>query len=188
MITEYNSKDQDFLSRSSNTYLTLMFIGPLGVLALTALGYAIAYGGRSNGFGRTRKYSRIWQGLSYMDATTIVVTIVIGVLIFLALTTYLKSRYERREIVVGLKFDDEKKELTVKTKTITSEQFTRTHKYNDLALEGNNLSDGMTPPMYDTLTLVKGNYLAGHIFLDHFTWDEKALSEMRAKLYRCVRK
>jgi hypothetical protein len=179
MIKEYISNDQDFSTRTSGTYSKLFFLVPLCSLAIVALGYAIFYHG---GRHRRTKIERIIEGLSYMDTTSIFISLTVGILIMIGLLFFLKSYYRNREIVIALKFDDNSKQLTVRTQRIDGQEFVRTHKYAELLLEYNHLSDGMTPPMYNTLTLVKGNYLVGHIYLGHFTWDMRTVSEIKMKL------
>lgn len=179
MTNEYTSRDTDFSARISNTYFKLTIMAPVCGLAIAALGYSIMY---PDGKRRIARFSGILEGLSIMDVASIAITLVIAILILTGLIAFLKSYYKNREIVIALKFDDHRKELTVKTKRIDQHEFIRTHKYSDLSLERNHLSDGMTPPMYNTLTLVKGNYLVGHIYTDHFTWDEVTLSEIKIRL------
>jgi len=183
MIKEYISSDQDFSARSSSTYSKLGFRALLCSLAIAALGYGIVY--HEGGNSRT-KVGRIIEGLSYTDTTSILVSLSIGIFIWIGLIVFLKSYYRKREIVVALRFDDHSKQLTVRSKRIDGQEFVRTHSYAELLLEYNHLSDGMTSPMYNTLTLVKGRCLVGHIFVDHFTWDNAVVAEMKVKLKKCT--
>lgn len=179
MTREYISRDSNFSTRVGNTYLKLMILVPVCGLALVALVYSIIY---RAGKRRLSRFSGFQEGLSQMDITSIVITLVIFILIMIGLISFLKSYYRNREIVIALEFDDHQKELTVKTKRVDQQEFIRTHKYSELLLEYNHLSDGMTPPMYNTLTLVKGDYLVGHIYIGHFTWDDSTISEIKTRL------
>ena len=128
------------------------------------------------------KIGRILEGLSFMDGTSILVSSVIGLIIMIGLIFFLKWYYKHREIIIALDFDDQTNQLTVTSKRIDGQEFTRTHKYAELLLEYQHLSDGMTSPMYNTITLVKDKYLVGHVYVNHFTWDETVLREIRMKL------
>ncbi|MBL0742734.1 hypothetical protein [Chryseolinea lacunae] len=178
MITEFVSTDQDFSSRVSKLYLRLALLHPVLAFWLVVLVYSIVY---HEGRARRTKLDRIIEGLSYMSATSVVVFIVVVVILVVVELIWLRSYYGKREIVVGLKFNDALKELTLKTKTTSGWEFTKVHKYKDLSFYKDNLSDGMTTS-YNTLTLAKGDEVVGHILMNHFTWDIKTQMEIEAKL------
>jgi len=179
MPKEFTSKDQDFSARTGGTYQNLMFLVPTCGLAIVALGYGIIY---HEGRGKTSKAGRISEGLSYMDKSTIFMTLAILLIVLTGLILFLKSYYKNREIVVELKFNDSSKELTIKTRTIHGKEHLRIHKYTELSVESNYRSDGMTSPMYETLSIVKGKYLAGHIYKNHFTWDSNTFLKIKESL------
>lgn len=179
MIREFTSNDQDFLARANKKYAELTFVVLVCGFSMVALVYALIY---HEGKGSWSRVGRVLDGVSNMSTTSILITIISCVLILIGSLVFWYTYFKNREIVVGLKFNDISKELTVNTKTIGGQEYERVHKYAELSWEDNHLSDGMTPPMYNTLTLVKGNYLAGHLYVDHFTWEGEILSEIKMKL------
>jgi hypothetical protein len=183
MIEEFISQDQDIVKHANTRYLKTFVLLPFFGLWMVILIYSIIY---HEGRHRRNKLDRVIEGLSYMSATSIIISILacIGVTVLFILSS--RHYFRNREIVVGLKFNDQTHEVTITTKTIVGKEYVRTHKYSELVLEKNNLSDGITS-IYNTLTFVKGQYLAGHIYLDHFTWDSGTLSEIRAKLSSSIR-
>lgn len=184
MIEEFISKDQDIVKHANTRYLKTLVLLPFLGLWLVILFYSIIY---HEGRHRRNKLDRVIEGLSYMSTASIIVSVLacIGVTVLFILSS--RHYFRNREIVVGLKFNDRTNEITITTKTIVDKEYVRTHKYSELVLEKNHLSDGITPPMYNTLTFVKGKYLVGHIYLDHFTWDSGTLSEIRMKLNNSIR-
>ena len=117
-----------------------------------------------------------------MTPVGFVLAIIVGLVIASGVILFLKSYYKTREIVTGISFDEPKKQLTIRSTTPDGQKFIRTHKYSDIRVKSDNLSDGITPPMYKTITLLNKTTPIGHIYKNHFTWDAATLEQIAAKL------
>jgi hypothetical protein len=84
------------------------------------------------------------------------------------LVAFLHLYYRARSIVVGLQFDNENKILKISTINIISPYIIeRGVTYIELSLGKKRLSDGITKPMYDCISLSHGNVLIGYFYNDN---------------------
>jgi hypothetical protein len=179
MIHELKSKDNNFLTRTNAFHLRLSLMIPLFGLALAAMS------NNELGVGHG-KLEKILNGLSHMRTSSIILTLVIFLLVAAMTVMLVKSNFENRELVIGVKFNDEQKTITVTTKTVGGVEYVRTHNYHELKLKEDKISDGMFGSDHNTVTLVKTPYLVGHIFIDHFSWDNHTQQAMLNKLRNVI--
>lgn len=179
MANEFTSLHQSFNQRRVNFYLRLLLAIPITGLLIVVLFNAPLHRVNTH-FGR--KIGRIVDGLSNMTGTSIAIIFSILLIASIIAVWLTYANTLEREIIVGLKFDDDQKQLTVKTKTIHGAEHARTHNYSELTWKNKKLSDGLTAKQFNTITLIKGPYIAGHIYTDHFTWDIFTLAQIEEKL------
>jgi hypothetical protein len=169
---EFISFDQDISNRINRLFFFGLTAGPM----LSLFFLFLYYTSRKLG-GPERRHS-----LTEITVPQLIITLAIGLVIGIAMAIYIANTKKDREIVVGLKFNDESKQLTLTTKTKSGTERKIIYKYDDLTLERHILGDGITPQTYQTLTLVKGTTWVGHIFEGHFTWETSQLSAIKDKL------
>jgi heme/copper-type cytochrome/quinol oxidase subunit 2 len=191
MTNQFTAVDTNFSSRfnPSLVRLTLIFsitffIGLVFIFAVMTTQYP-----PDNPDGtRGSKWAAHFEALANMSAISFLIIAFISVVAAIALARAEKYGRHDRELIIGITFNDEQKKLALHTKTPGNQEYRRTHKYSELTHERNQLLDSMTAGYYHTLSLVKGGrHFAGHLYLDHFTWDAHAQNQITARIKSVIK-
>ena len=137
---------------------------------------------------RGSKWAAHFEAFMNMSAISFLIIAFIAVAAAIAIARAEKYSQRERELIIGITFNDEQKKLTLHTRTPGEQEYRRTHKYDELTYERNRLPDGMTVGYYYTLSLVKGGrHFAGHLYLDHFTWDVHTQNQITARIKSAIK-
>jgi hypothetical protein len=107
----------------------------------------------------------------FLDAR--VESMILGVILFFVIMTFLHFYYKNRLFVVGLKFNEENRTLKIFTRNILSLTINEHDlMFMELTAVKKSISDGISNPMYEGLILFRSKELIGYFYNKHKMWSE----------------
>ena len=169
-MKEFNSSylNIDLKSRVNRARKSMAF--GLFVMTILIIGYfKISYGNDDNSLTKISNSEWLYTGL--FGASIAIISVLLSNKIF-----------NKRPLIVGFKFDDEKEELTLKTKTIIDPTVqTIAIQYAKLRTRLKESSDGFSGPSFNCLAFYNDDTIIGFHFKKHEMW--KVINEVELEKY-----
>lgn len=142
-MTDFRSKyfefgfSKDLINRRIITWIAFL----LGSFALVA----IFHFDGSETYSR-RLWTKIIYGLLNTSINDLLITLITGLIVATLAVVIINFMYNNRPLVVGLNFNDEKKQLKLTTRTLSDSTNETCLAYSSLKIVNEEMSDGINAP------------------------------------------